>query len=271
MQNLQTFVILDLDHPGAQDMVYKERRNQIADLSNNYWSNAAAEVPSVVYTEEEEQTWQNVWQKLRELWPDRASKIYLQGQKNLDIDFAKIPQMLDLNQALKKASGFKLRPVAGLVESRAFLGKLADNVMLCTQYIRHHSKPEFTPEPDLIHEFMGHVPTFADTQIARISNIIGQMSMEACPEKLAQLEKIYWFTLEYGLIEEKGKIKAIGAGLLAGLEDQNRAFASDANLRDFDLDEITKTAYDFSKLQDFYYVLPSLDHLEKELLKMANN
>jgi phenylalanine-4-hydroxylase len=269
-QNLQTFVILDLDHPGAKDQQYKKRRNTIAEAANFFWREGGqGEIPSIEYSLEEQNTWKEVASKLNELWSTRAAELYLSGQKKLEIDLEKIPQMTQLNDRLAKVSGFALRPVAGLVESRAFLSRLADNQMLCTQYIRHSSRPEFTPEPDIIHEFLGHAPTFTDEQIVRISNRMGKLAAEVSTDDLARLEKIYWFTLEYGLLEEQGKIKAIGAGLLAGLEDQDRAFAAGADLRPFNFEEIMETPYSFSELQQFYYVLPSLAYLEKELAKWS--
>lgn len=267
LQDLQTHIILDLDHPGAQDQEYRQRRNEIAELSNNFWektsSSGFVHIPQVEYLPNEQKTWQTVNLMLSELLDKNACSSYLKARQILSLPLSKIPQMADLTEALKKLHGFKLFPIAGLVNSKAFLSGLAQKTMLCTQYIRHHSRPTFTPEPDLIHEYIGHAPMFTDQAIVEFSELIGQGALRATPDQLTQLERLYWFTLEYGLIEENGKVKAFGAGLLAGIEDHNNAFKSGADLRPFDLNTVINTPYDYAHLQDKYFVLQSFDQLRE--------
>src|SRR5207249_12037325 len=125
-----------------------------------------------------------------------------------------IPQLREVNEKVQAISGFRLEPVAGLVQPRVFLENHADGVFLCTQYIRHHSTPMYTPEPDVVHEIVGHGVTLACAQLAELNRLFGQaVKRTTSSEALERLSRVYWFTIEFGVLSEDGKVKAYGTGL----------------------------------------------------------
>jgi phenylalanine-4-hydroxylase len=254
---------LALDHPGANDTAYRERRDYIASLAKRFREDPAHKIIDVEYTPEEQRVWQIVATRLEELQAKRASSFYLEAKKKLGISNERIPQLSEMNRRLKELTNFRLAPIEGLVETRAFLSWLSYRTMLCTQYIRHTSRPEYTPEPDIVHEAIGHIPNFTNMDFADFSQFIGHGARIATDEQLEELGRLYWFTVEFGLVEEQGEIKAFGAGLLSSYGELEYAFGDKVERRPFDLEEVINQPYDYSDMQPILYVIPSYTYLKE--------
>jgi phenylalanine-4-hydroxylase len=251
---------LHLDHPGANDPEYRKRRDYIASLAKKFRETGV--ITDVDYNEQEQEIWRTVANRLEEIQSRRASKFYLQAKKDLGISNDHIPQLTEMNRRLKELSNFRVAPIEGLVETRGFLSWLSWRTMLSTQYIRHHSRPEYTPEPDIVHESIGHIPMFTNRAFADFSQFIGHGARVATDDQLEELGRLYWFTVEFGLIEEDGETKAYGAGLLSSFGELENAFTDNVERRPFDLDEVINTAYDYSEMQPVLYVVPSYGYLK---------
>jgi monomeric phenylalanine-4-hydroxylase len=249
-----------LDHPGSKDLEYRKRRDYIASLSKKFRQTGV--ITDVDYTDEEHNVWQTVATKLDEIQAKRASKFYLDAKRDLGIRNDKIPQISELNKRLRETSGFKLAPIEGLVETRAFLSLLSHRTMLCTQYIRHASRPEYTPEPDIVHEAIGHIPMFTNKNFAEYSSYIGEGAKIADDRQLAELGRLYWFTVEFGLKEEHGELKAYGAGLLSSFGELEHAFSDNVERRKFDLQTVINHEFTYSDMQKILYVIPSYSYLK---------
>jgi phenylalanine-4-hydroxylase len=261
--------LLNLDHPGAHDPEYRKRRDFIARLAREYREDPNHEIPLVDYLEEEIRVWQHVAQRLERAHKDLACSMYLKAKDQLGIGTDKIPQLRELDCKLYSMSAFHLAPVEGLVKTRGFLSRLGDRVMLSTQYVRHHSRPDYTPEPDIVHEVLGHVPNFTNSDFADFSQFIGLGARRASEEQLEQLGRLYWYTVEFGLVEEQGSIKAFGAGLLSSLGELEHAFSGKAEIKRFNLKEVIETPYDYSEMQPTLFVIPSyayLKHITREFI-----
>lgn len=127
----------------------------------------------------------------------------------------KPPQLKEMSSYLHRKTGFTLKPVEGLLSARDFLNPLAYRVFNSTQQLRHHGNPFQTPEPDLVHEIMGHVVLFANPKFADFTQLIGLASLSISDEDIDKLASLQWFTVEFGLLKEEGQLKAQGAGILS--------------------------------------------------------
>ncbi len=252
---------LHLDHPGANDAEYRARRDYIAGLSKNF--RMTGEITDVEYSAREQRVWRYVAEELEELQQKFASPFYLRAKKDLGIKTDQIPQLSEMNRRLKDLTGFRLAPIEGLVETRGFLSWLSYRVMLCTQYIRHHSQPAYTPEPDIVHEAIGHIPMFTNPNFADFSQFIGHGARIANDKQLEELGRLYWFTVEFGMVENEGNIKAYGAGLLSSFGELEHAFSDNVERRPFNLEQVINTSYDYSDMQPILYVIPSYAELKE--------
>ena len=263
--------MLPIDHPGAHDPEYRARRDFIARLAKQYREDPNHIILRVDYTEQETAIWRDVYDQLKEAQERRACSLYLNARRALGIGRLRIPQLDEMDEKLRRLTNFRLAPIEGLVETRAFLSWLGRRVMLCTQYIRHHSRPDYTPEPDIVHEAIGHIPNFTNPDFSDFSQFIGRGAVIADDEQLSQLGRLYWFTVEFGLVEEGDEIRAFGAGLLSSYSELEHAFGKQVERRQFDLEEVINTPYDYSDMQPRLFVIPSYGYLKEVTRKFIES
>jgi phenylalanine-4-hydroxylase len=254
--NRNAIIQLDPEHPGFRDAEYRARRNYIAQIALNY--EPGASIPEAPYTSEEHAVWRTIWEALDAAHELHACAEYLECVRRLNLPRERIPQMSEVTERVEAISGFRLEPVAGLVSPRVFLESLANGVFLSTQYIRHHSTPLYTPEPDVAHELIGHALTLADERLAELNRLVGSaVKRTRSGEALERLSRVYWFTIEFGVLREEGKVKAYGTGLLSSageLEAMHRA-----QLCPLDLEAASRQEYDPTHFQPLLFCADSFD------------
>lgn len=259
----QVEVELDQGHPGFADPLYRQRRNEIAALSVNWRPGEA--IPMVEYTETEHEVWRVVSRELSQKHEKRACKDFLQSREALALPDDHIPQLDEVTERLSPLTGFKYAPVAGLAPLRAFYGAFAERRFFSTQYIRHHSVPLYTPEPDIVHEVIGHANQLASPKFAAVCEEVGRaVARSERPETLAFLSKVFWFTLEFGVVFEAGSPQAYGAGILSSFGELD--VFQQAELRPFDFAAMGTADYDITRYQPLLYAAESFDRLIDDLM-----
>uniref|UniRef100_A0A915DYW4 Biopterin-dependent aromatic amino acid hydroxylase family profile domain-containing protein n=1 Tax=Ditylenchus dipsaci TaxID=166011 RepID=A0A915DYW4_9BILA len=250
----------DPKHPGYGDAAYIARRAELNDIANTY--RYGDSMPLVEYSKEENRTWQLAYTQLKLLRKTHTCSEY---QHNVDemekagvITGDKIPQLRELNLYIQRKTGFELRPCGGLLSARDFLASLAFRVFQATLYVRHGKAPHHCPEPDVIHEILGHCPMFADPDLAQMSQEIGLLSLGASDEQIERLSTVYWFIVEFGLCRQEGSLKAIGAGLISAYGELQHACSNVPNHEDFVPEVTALRSYEDSDYQPLYFVAESI-------------
>jgi len=257
MQMQAAIVELDADHPGFNDAVYRRRRNEIAAVALEY--REGDPLPRIEFTEVETKTWTTLFRELRRLFPTHACEEFRHGMDELDLTEEAIPQLADLDVALAEHTGFRIRPVAGLVDPRDFFEALSHRVFLSTQYIRHHSVPHYTPEPDTVHDLIGHIPMLTNPEYADLTQRLGEGARGATDEQVERIARLYWFTIEFGLVRQEGGLRCYGAGLLSSFGEMERAVrAEEPEIRSFDAEAASRTEYPITSYQPLLWEVPSI-------------
>jgi phenylalanine-4-hydroxylase len=252
-------VELGADHPGVGDPVYRARRNAIAELALEW--QPGQPVPHAEYTAEEHEVWRTVSAELAVLHRDLACRQFRDGADRLVLPTDHIPQLDEVTAALQPLTGFRYAPAAGLVPLLQFYGSLEDAVFHSTQYIRHHSVPLYTPEPDVVHEVVGHGNCLADDRFAALYRAAGRAARRVeSPDALEFFSKVFWFSLEFGVLREGGTVRTYGAGLLSSYGEIQEFRAAD--LRPLDVARMGVQSYDITHYQPILFCADSFDHVE---------
>ncbi|TPX49150.1 hypothetical protein SeMB42_g01253 [Synchytrium endobioticum] len=238
---------LEADHPGFKDTAYRKRRAEITRLAREH--RHGNKLPHV--------------EELQYVLPLLVQNC---GYRNNNI-----PQLETVSNFLKDCTGWTLRPVMGLLSSRDFLNALAFRVFHSTQYIRHSSKPRYTPEPDVCHELLGHVPLYADPDFADFSQEIGLASLGATDEDINKLATIYWFTVEFGLCRQGDEIKAYGAGLLSSFGELEYCLTEKSEKIAFDAHKAAIQTYPITEYQPVYFVAESFSKMKDQVREYASS
>lgn len=261
-------VHLDRDHPGFRDPDYRERRNEIAHIAEVYRSGDA--IPDAPYTKEENDLWALVMNVLGPAHAEHACKPYLESFKRIELPLTRIPQLSEVTEKVQRLSGFRLEPVAGLVERQVFLQSLSEGVFLSTQYIRHYSAPLYTPEPDVVHEVIGHAVTLASTRLAELNRLFGEVVRRAkTPEEIDRIARVYWYTIEFGVLKEDDDIKAYGAGLLSSAGEMDAM--KRAEIRPLDFEAASELEFDPSGFQPVLFCAESFEKMHADLGDFLRN
>ena len=246
-------------HPGANDPGYRRRRNEIAAAALAWRPGRRA--PRIEYQGDEQEVWRTVCRALAPLHERYAVGEFRAALAVLDRPADHVPGLDEVSQRLVARSGWRYVPAAGLVDLRTFYAALGDRIFHSTQYVRHPAMPLYTPEPDIVHEVIGHghllaTPTFGELH-RRAGAAAARLREE---ESLRFLSRVFWFSLEFGVVVEDGELRAYGAGILSSSGEI--AQFSAMQLRALDLREMGTADYDITKYQPVLYRAESVAEIE---------
>jgi phenylalanine-4-hydroxylase len=251
-------IALPGDHPGFSDAEYRARRAAIAEVARTY--EAGRPIPTVDYAPEEHALWALVSRELRAKHDRYACAEYLDATDRLALPATRVPQLGQVTGRLEWLTGWRLEPVPGLVPTRTFYGALAERRFLSTQYIRHHSVPFYTPEPDVVHELVGHANMLASPVFAALYHAAGCASRRAGSDAALEFfSRVFWFTLEFGVVWERGELRAYGAGLLSSFGELE--VFRNATTRPIDIAAMGTLEYDITRYQPVLFAASTFNEM----------
>ena len=252
-------VHLGANHPGFNDPDYRARRNAIAARAVAW--KPGEPLPRIDYTESETAIWRQVSHELADKHHRRAHPEYLAAKERLGLPADRIPQLDEVSTRLNELTGFSYVAAPGLVELREFYSSLGDRVFHSTQYVRHPSEPLYTPEPDVIHEVLGHGNQLASPRFAALTQAAGAAVGRAERDETVQvIADIFWFTMEFGVMYDGPELKVYGAGILSSYGEMDEF--SHMEIRPLDLVQMATLNYDITSYQPILFAAESVGHLE---------
>ena len=252
-------VHLSDNHPGLHDAGYRARRGEIAAASLAH--ERGTPLPTIDYTQDEHDIWSVVCAELAPKHEQYAHPEFLAGKAALGLPTDHVPQLEDVTALLEPLTGWSYTAAPGLVPLRDFYGDLGRRTFNSTQYLRHGSRPLYTPEPDIIHEVVGHGNQLASPRFARVTEAAGLASLRLeTDEAMKFVADVFWFSMEFGVMAHGEDLTAYGAGILSsyGEMDEFRAM----EIRPLDLVDMGTLNYDITAYQPVLFRAESVDHLE---------
>jgi phenylalanine-4-hydroxylase len=215
------------------------------------------------YTAEEHATWDTLFARQTALLPGRASDAYLNGLQALRLSEAGIPNFEDLSERLTKLTGWQVVAVPGLVPDEVFFDHMANRRFVAGNFIRRPDQLDYLQEPDVFHDVFGHVPMLADPVFADYLEAYGKGGQRAMQhDALKYLGRLYWYTVEFGLIAEPDGLRIYGSGIVSSFAESKFALDDPSpNRLAFDLPRVMRTEYRIDDFQQNYFVIPSFDEL----------
>lgn len=215
------------------------------------------------YAPEEHATWDLLFERQAKLLPGRASQAYLKGLDALRLSERGIPDFEELSERLMKLTGWQVVAVPGLVPDDVFFDHMANRRFVAGNFIRRRDQLDYIQEPDVFHDVFGHVPMLADPVFADYLEAYGRGGVRAMElGALKQLGRLYWYTVEFGLVQESDGLRIYGAGIVSSSAESRFALESDSpNRIGFDMARVMRTDYRIDDFQQNYFVIPSFEEL----------
>ena len=214
------------------------------------------------YSAAEHAVWRDLYARQVKLLPGRAADEFLTGLEALALDHERIPALSDVSRRLHATTGWRVTRTPGLLDAHDFFGYLSRRIFPCTDYVRSRAELDYTPAPDCFHDIFGHTPMIMHPRFADFYQRIGEAAL-ACKDPALEeaLTRIYWFTVEFGLIKNRGGLRIYGNGIISSYGEALHSLTDEVTKHPFDPEVVAATPYDIWHFQDPLFVIGSFEEL----------
>jgi len=222
------------------------------------------------YRAQDHAVWRELFARQEQLLPGRAADEFLTGLAALALDREHIPALADVSRKLFAATGWQLARTPGLLDAHDFFGYLARRIFPCTDYVRGRHELDYTPAPDCFHDIFGHTPMILHPRFADFYQQIGEAAL-ACKDSAVEeaLTRIYWFTVEFGLVQNPGGLRIFGNGIISSYGETLHSLTDKTEKRPFVPERTAAQPYDIWHFQEVLWIVESFDQLEREFARWA--
>ena len=213
-------------------------------------------------TDEQHQVWQLLYRRRMDELASTASRVFLDGATLIGLEASRVPNLHRVNQRLGSLTGWKAAPVTGFIPARQFFACLARRRFPTTVTVRSRAQLEYVEAPDIFHDVFGHVPLHSDPVFADFLQRFGERAAAATDDaEVTRMARLFWFTVEFGLIREGDDIKLYGSGLVSSSADGANALGPSCDRRRFDAEHVMSQPFEIDRLQDVLFVIDSFEEL----------
>lgn len=214
------------------------------------------------YSAEQHDTWSILYRRRMSDLAATGSRVFLEGAKAIGLSELQIPELDDINRRLAPTTGWRSVAVSGYIPAPQFFAMLARREFPTTVSVRPRAQLDYLPEPDIFHDVFGHVPMQSDPVFADFLERFGAVAAEArTHEETERMARLFWFTVEFGLVRENGEIKAFGSGLISSHGDCANALSPACEKRPFSLEAVMDQPFEIDHLQNVLFVIDSWSQL----------
>ncbi len=219
------------------------------------------------YTPEDFRVWKILFDRQMNILSDTVSKSYLDALKIVDFQNSRIPEFTEVNATLRDLTGWSLHVVPNISPQKEFFQFLSEKKFTATCWLRTFDQLDYIEEPDMFHDVFAHIPLLSNVAYCNFFKGISDIAIEYIddPKAIELLGRIYWFTIEFGLIQENGKLKIYGAGIISSNGETKHCLSDESEKINFDVKQIMSTDFRTDILQDKYFVIDSFDQLYNAL------
>ena len=214
------------------------------------------------YTPDQHALWGELVQRRMAQLEQCACREYLEGWRVLGLEGGRIPHLPEISERLEKRTGWKVQPVSGFMPSRAFFEMLEARLFPATTWLRSRESMDYTPEPDMLHDALGHLPMFAERSfadaVAEYGHVCHAMENE---EKLERMGRLYWYTFEFGLIRQEGEVKVYGSGVASSQQECTNVLSGGCRIADFSVEEVLDTTVKVDEIHKKLFAIESFEEI----------